>query len=137
MTILHLPFGRDTWCLESRQTGRMANGIMVAAQRVFRRFITERGTLRGGEDERNFGLDLAGLCGAAVTPALEAAMPQRISNEAQKDAEVESCSATFDKSVDAGKVTWTFHISCQTAGGPFALVVAVSDATVELLGVTT
>jgi len=132
-------YGRDTYCLDKLRTGRYASGATLVAQRVYRRFITPRGALIGGEEERNFGLDLAGMVGGASTPELVNAMPQRIRNEAAKDPQINptSVGVTVDASEEGSEYTYTITISARAAGGPFALVLGVSDVTVDLLRVDT
>lgn len=130
-------FGRDTWCLDSRTTGRYATGLQVPALRLYRRFITPRGTLRGGEQERNFGLDLAEMVGSATTVELKASLPQRIKNEAKKDPEINSVAVAVEASTENKQDTWKITITAETDDGPFDLVLGVDAATVELLGINT
>jgi len=136
-------YGRDTYCLDVLRTGRYASGATLVAQRVYHRFITPRypasGSLIGGEDERNFGLDLAEMVGQAHTPELINALPQRIRNEAAKDHEVDATSVrvTVEPFEDGGEYTYEITITARAAGGPFELVLGVSDVTVDLLRVDT
>ncbi len=128
-------FGRDTLCLDSLRPGRYATGWRLLAQRCYHRLITPRGSLRGGEDEANFGLDLGELLGDADSPALRASIPGRIANELQKDPEVDTVDVTVDVlTVAPGELRWTITISVTSALGPFDLVLAVSGVTVELVG---
>jgi hypothetical protein len=126
-------FGRETHCITSRKTGRFATGTSLVAQRCVHRLITPRGQLRGGEAEKNFGLDLAGLVGAATSPELEAAMGPRIQNELLKDEQVFSVNVDVVTATVAGQVSWTFTILVQTASGPFRLVLNVEDVTINVL----
>lgn len=126
-------YGRDTLCLDSQRTGRYARGIRLVDQRCYHRLITPRGTLHGGPDEGNFGLDLAGMCGAAVTPELEAAIGPRIDNELRKDPQVETTKTIVESSTVRGQTSWTITIEIDSAYGPFELVLGVSGVTVELL----
>ena len=127
-------FGRDTLCQDSLKPGRYATKARLVGQRCYHRLITPRGLLRGGADEANFGLDLAGMCGAAVTPELEAAIGPRVKAELMKDAQVESVAVDVVKSGTPLERTWTITIDAKTAEGPFELVLAVADVTVEILG---
>jgi hypothetical protein len=127
-------FGTDTLCLDSLRTGRRVTGVRRVAQRCYHRLITPRGMLRGGVDEGNFGLDLASLCGSAVTAELESAIGPRIRTELKKDPQVDTVDVDVVSTTVAGVVSWVITISATTAAGPFRLVVGVSDVTVELLG---
>jgi len=128
-------FGRDTLCLDTLKTGRYATGKRVVAQRCYHRLITPRGMLRGGADEQNFGIDLPGMCGGAVTTELEAAIGPRVKNELLKDPQVETVSVSVEKSGTVLDRTWTITVSATTAAGPFELVLEVDSVTVKLLRV--
>lgn len=127
-------FGRDVLCLDSLLSGRYASGLRLLGQRCYHRLITPRGTLRGGPDEGNFGLDLASKVGGAVTTAQQAALPSQIENELRKDPQVQSCSAAIvwttasDRTVSA-KVS----VTVTSAAGPFELVMAVDAVSARVL----
>jgi len=126
-------FGRDTFCITSRKTGRYASGRMLLGQRLVHRFITPRGQLRGGQAEANFGLDLAGLVGAATDDDLESSIGPRIQNEALKDEQVESLTVGVEQTEAATEITWTFTLDVQSALGPFKLVLVVDDVTTKAM----
>ena len=130
-------YGRTTWCLDSLRTGRYVTGHMAVGQNCYHRLITPRGALQGGPDEGNYGLDLEGMCGAAVTPDLQNAMPARIENELRKDERIESVRVSMSSSRDAnGDITWSFDIRVMTGLGPFALVIGVDNVGVKLLNLS-
>ena len=130
-------YGTTTWCLDSLRTGRHVSGVRAVAQICYHRLITPRSDLRGGPDEGNFGLDLAGMCGSAVTPELQAAKPARIENELRKDERVEAVRVRQSSSKDAnGDVTWSFDIRVTTGLGSFSLVLAVDKVGVKLLNLS-
>lgn len=130
-----LDVGRDTYCVDSLRSGRTARGVQLVAQRCYHRLITPRGTLRGGDDEANFGLDLAGKCGSTDDALLASMLPVMIQNELLKDPMVDSVSVSATRAKVAGQTTWTITISVQSGAGPFDLIVAASAVSVELLGV--
>ena len=130
-------YGQDVYCLDSIATGRYARQIRMVAQRCYHRLVTVRGTLRGGEHERNFGLDLTGMVGASVDPALSAAMPQRIKNELMKDPTVRTVSAVVAESTVAGLTSWIVTIKVTADAGPFALVLSVDEVSAALLEINT
>ena len=74
------------------------------------------------------------MCGAANTPELEAAIGPRVKAELLKDAQVEAVTVNVVPSGGALDRTWAITIDAQTAVGPFELVLAVGDVTVEILG---
>lgn len=129
-------FGRETSCDRTLKSGRFVEGSMLVAQALFRRLITPRGTLRGGEEEANYGLDLASLVGSATTTAAVASLPGKIENELRKDPRVESVQATVTQTVEGPVTRWAVSVAVVTAQGPFVLQVGVSGVTAELLGIT-
>lgn len=130
-------FGTDTSCTDSIRTGRFSSGLRLVAEAIYRRFITPRGTLVGGEDEANYGLDLADEIGSAVSPALVAALGGKIENEALKDQRVDTAVATVTSTQNGPSVSWEIAIACTTGAGPFSLVIGVEGVTVSLLGIST
>lgn len=126
-------YGRDVYCLDSLRTGRWATGVRVVAQRCYHRLITRRGQLRGGEDEADFGYDVAGLVGH--TNKSIAAIQGEIRNELRKDPQVLDAAVTVTRTVAAnGSAAYAIEVDCTTDAGPFSLVLAVSDVTVQLVG---
>lgn len=133
---LNLTEGTDTYCVDSLEPGRMATGVQLVAQRCYHRLITPRGMLRGGEEEADFGLDLAGFVGSTEDRVLESMLPVRVQNELLKDPTVDTVKVTANRVESAGTVSWELEIKVQSAAGPFDLLVAVDGVSVELLGVT-
>lgn len=121
-------------CADNLRTGRYSTGARLVAEAVYRRLITPRGMLRGGDEEANYGLDLAALVGTASTPALLASLPARIKNEVLKDERLRDASVSVTSAVAGAATTWTIAVRGLTDAGPFVLRLAVSDVTTELLG---
>ena len=130
-------YGKDTSCTRGMRTGRLVTGVELVAEAIYRRLTTPRGTLRGGEEEANYGLDLASLVGSGTSPSAAAAMPGKIENECKKDERIESVTATVTSVVSGPATTWTIAIEAVTAAGPFALQIASNGVTSKLLGITT
>lgn len=128
-------FGKDISCTSGLRTGRFAMGARLVAEALYRRLITPRGMLRGGEDEANYGLDICGLIGSSTSASDEAALPGRIRVELMKDERVESVEVSVVSSVSGPTTSYTITVEAQTAEGPFMLTVAASSVTVELLGI--
>jgi len=127
--------GSDTYCRDSLQTGRMATGLELVAQRLYHRLTTPVGTLLGGEDEANFGEDLAAYVGSTDQNAIGAMLPVRVENIIRRDPVVAEVDVTAVRTVAGGEVSWDLTIDVATTLGPVTLIVAVSDVSVDLLGV--
>lgn len=132
---LLLSEGLDTYCLDSLEPGRMATGVELVAQRCYHRLITPRGMLRGGEEEADFGMDLAGFIGSTEDSALESMLPVRVQNELLKDPTVDAVKVIANRTEIGGRVSWDLTVRVQSAAGPFDLILAVDDLTVEMLGI--
>lgn len=130
-------YGRDISCTDSLRTGRYASGVRLVGEACYRRLITPRGKLRGGEAEANYGLDLAELTGNSDPKTLELTLPGLIASELEKDERVLSVNAVVSrKSQSNGTCTFAVAIDIETDEGPFTLQLAVSAVSVELLGIT-
>ena len=128
--------GVDTYCLDSLVPGRLVRGIELVAQRLYHRLITPPGTLRGGEDEADFGMDLAGYIGSIEPASAAAVLPARIENELRKDPAVYDVTVIANRVERAGSVSWDLNVSVTTVAGPLTLIMNASDVTVALLGVS-
>ena len=100
---LTLTEGRDTYCLDSLQPGRYARGVELLAQRLYHRLITPAGTLRGGEEEADFGMDLAAMVGEADDATNEKIRPAEITNELRKDPCVDNVTVKATRNEAADK----------------------------------
>jgi hypothetical protein len=128
-------YGTDTSCTDSLRTGRLVSGARLVAEACYRRLSTPRGTLIGGEDEEDYGLDLADKIGSIATKADVAALPGQIEAELLKDDRLESVevdvTATWGTS---GAVSLVVVVAGQTGAGPFKLTLGVSQVSVDILG---
>lgn len=129
-------FGREMSCTDSLRTGRYAIGVRLVAEACYRRLITPRGTLRGGEDEANYGLDLTGFVGSTNPRQLEVKLPSLIAAELKKDPRVLEVVAEVTVTTVGPASTLTIEIAVETSDGPFELQLGVSGVTVELLGIS-
>ncbi len=128
-------FGRDTSCTDKYRSGILVSGRRLVAEACYRRLITARGTLRGGEDEANYGLDLADAIGQATSTKTAAALPGQIQTELLKDERVISVDVTVDATIQGPATSYAVAVNGQTDIGPFSLVLGVSGVTVDLLGI--
>lgn len=129
-------FGYDTSATTSLRTGRFASGPRLVAEACFRRLITPRGSLRGGEEEQDYGLDLEGLVGTNDSASIAASLPGRIESELLKDERVQAVTATVVANRGGPSVTYTITIDGTTNEGPFSLQLLASEVSVSILGLT-
>lgn len=129
-----LSTGRDTYCLDAYKPGRTVTGAELLGQRCYHRLITPQGTLRGGEDEANFGLDLAGFVGRTEDAHLASMLPVVVRNELLKDQTVDAVAVKASRTESGGLVSWVLTISVTGTDVEVDLIVSVSAVTVELLG---
>lgn len=129
------PLGYDTSCTDSLRTGIFASGIRLLGEACYRRLITPRGMLQGGEAEADYGLDLLNLIGSVNTINDAASLEGQIIAELQKDERVQTASAVVVVDTSGPTIALTITISVQSAIGPFTMVLAVSQVTVALLGI--
>lgn len=129
-------FGKDTSCTTSMRTGRLVSGARLVAESAFRRLTTPRGMLRGGEEERNFGLDLTELIGTVSNKSDAAALPGRIRAELKKDERIETVDVVVTDTTEGAGKFFLVQIAATTNEGPFTLAIGVTEVTTELLGIT-
>jgi hypothetical protein len=125
-------FGRDVMCSDVLRTGRYATGLPLVAQNAYHRLSTARGTLRGGDEEADYGIDLVDLLGSNVTKEAIAGM---VSAELRKDERILAATATITEMIANTRKSWIVDIDITTGAGPFSLRLSVDEVTVELLGV--
>ncbi len=133
-------FGVEMYCLDRMRTGKYVRGRAALAQAIYRRLITPRGTLQGGDEEQIYGLDLAGFIGRTALPVVIATLPGVIAAELSPEKDDRISSVAVDVTVDApsnGLVTFTIVIRVVSADeeDEFSLTLAASATSVELLGV--
>jgi len=126
----------DTYCLDSLISGRLVSGLELLGQRCYRRLSTPAGTLRGGEEEADFGRDLAEYVGSTSPAIVDAMLPVIARNELMKDPAVVTATCIPTRVEGGGQVSWTLAVSVQSTDGDLQLILSVSAVTVALLGVT-
>ncbi len=127
--------GRDVSCTDSRKKGRFVSGARLVAEAAYRRVTTPRGTLRGGEEEANYGIDLQDIIGSTTTALAAAMLPGQIRAELAKDERIQATDVAVDVITEGAAVSFSITISCTTAAGPFTLSLLASAVSVELLGI--
>lgn len=135
-------YGLESWCLDSLQPGRYAQGSEVVAQALYRRLITPRGTLiplddDGGDEESAYGFDVSGYCGAIGYPAALQALPALVTGELLKDDRVLPTlviKATLIPGAD-GEDAIELDVRGDLAddSGSFAFTLSVTEVSVEFL----
>lgn len=104
---------------------RQSTGARATAERVARRYQTQRGALWYDPD---FGTALTELVNASAPLST---LEQAAEAEALKDEEVADAQATATQS----GTTIDLRVELATAEGPFVLTIAVNELAVELLTV--
>lgn len=127
-------FGRDTSCLTELRPGRYAAGARLVAEAAYRRLTTPKGALLGGDDEANYGLDLLEVIGAMNPKAIAAALPAQIRHELLQDDRISSVDVVCNVVTSGPNTTIQIEISAETDVGPFDLTLAVSDVSVDVVG---
>jgi hypothetical protein len=135
-------YGVDTYCLASLQTGRLVGGRLLLAQACYRRLITPRGALQGltdDEPEADYGLDLAGYCGATDSKDLANALGPAIRAELMDDDRVRDVATIVTRLTPRSNGLTDYEIDVRVlpveADVDFTLTLAVNDVDVTLLGV--
>jgi len=130
-------YGLDTWCLDHLQPGRYARGSTLVAQALYRRLITPRGTLRGGDEESAYGFDVSGYVGAIGYQSALQAIPGLVRGELLKDdrlSEVE-VKATFTEETNALiGILLDVRVTLADEDETFSLTLAVTDVNTTILG---
>lgn len=130
-------YGRDIWCTDAMATGRLARGSQVVLQALYRRLITPRGTLRGGEEELAYGFDIAEYVGAVGITTAVAALPGIVRAELLKDDRVLSVSVDASIVTDTPgltSITLALLVTLDDELADFPLTLAVTDVDVTLIG---
>lgn len=138
MTTRTTGYGTDIWCGDELITGRYAKGVMVVALALYRRLITPRGKLRGGEAESTYGFDLSEFIGAVGYENALGPLPGLVRNELQKDDRVSTVAVTvtLDRTEDGLIfITLSIEVLLQDSDQVFTLTVKADDTTTTLLGV--
>lgn len=123
-------FGLDLDCADDLSADmRTVSGVAGVAQAIYRRLTTPRGMVL---DALDYGYDVRSLLHKGQTPIQKAAIPGLIRSEILKDdriASVEVEVTTFTND------TIGLAIRCETAEGPFELVLDISAAIAKLVEV--
>lgn len=135
-----MSYGTDTWVLDQVRTGRMATGVTLLAQALYRRLTTPRGTLDDGDEGIVYGLDVCDFIGRDSTPDFVDAIPAAIEAECLKDDRVSSVQATATATTSSAGET---SVLVEVAVAPFdesisafTFTLSVSSVSVSFLGVT-
>ena len=127
-------YGTDLQCTDALSSVRFDSGKAVVAHALYRRLITPRGTLRGGDEESAYGFDLTEFIGVVGTQVALVTLPGRIKAECLKDDRVQSVVVSVSLS---GTDEQTLAVDIQgvlsETGEEFVLTLEASDVGVELL----
>ena len=127
--------GKDISCTTTLRTGRFSTGTRLLGEALFRRLITIPGTLRGGEDEQNYGFGIQQRIGKIASTSQIAALPGQISAEFDKDPRVISTTVkVVDETAGGADRTLLITVDVESDAGPFELVISASAVTAALVG---
>lgn len=130
-------FGLDMSCTDEVRTTRLVNGTRLVAEACYRRLITPRGSLIGGEEEANYGLDLSSMVGSTDVDTVAASLPGRIALELQKDDRVADVKTEVVVTKEGPRATFGISVRVTTTeADAFTLTLAVTEVSVSLLGIT-
>lgn len=130
-------YGVEIWCLGQIRSGRLARGRAVVIQALYNRTITPRGTLRGGEEESTYGIDLAGFVGAVGAEIAARAIPLQLRTQWLKDDRVQDVSiaaAVAHESDGTAAVDLDCNVLLVGEEESFPLTLHVTDTSVTILG---
>lgn len=130
-------FGRDLSCTTTLRSSRFARGVRLVAEAAYRRITTRRGTLLGGQDEANYGIDIGDGIGSSNAESYAAALPGRVEAELEKDDRIQATRATATVVATGPLVRILLRVACETSDGPFTLTLDVAEAGVAILGIET
>jgi len=141
-------FGKDTWCLDSLQPGKLASGIRVVMQNLYHMCITPQGTLRGlgesgdeggDEDELSYGFDVMGYVGAVGDEVALRSLPLQLAAAFKKDDRVLTVTVEASISEDpSGLYTIELTPTVTLIGSEetFEFTIGVSALAIGLIGVS-
>lgn len=130
-------YGRTMWCTDQIRSGRRVTGWRVVAQAYYRRLITPRGTLRGGEEEAAYGFDVCGYIGAVGDAIAVRALPAQVAAELAKDDRGTGVSCEAAITTDAQGLTsivLTITATLADESEDFTLTLAATDTSLTILG---
>ncbi len=132
-------YGAGMWCTDQVRTGRRARGKTIVVHALIRRASTPRGTLRGGEAESTYGLDICGFLGAVGAEISARAIPVQLRAEWLKDDRVQDVSIAGSIVIDTDGNS-SVDLDCQILligeTESFPLTLSVSEAGIAIKGST-
>lgn len=129
-------FGTDVSCTTSLRSGRLVSGLRLVGEAAFRRLTTPAGSLVGGEDEANYGIDLTSFVGQPNPKLLAATLPGRIRAELKKDERINAVKSVVFVNQSGASTELEITISIETDIGPFDLKIAVNEVRASLVGLS-
>lgn len=134
--ILSPPFGQDVSCDDYVHYGRMATGIRLLGEAIYRRLITTRGSL---EDDPFYGFSLIDWIQATVDPSLGdvLALQSQMTGEILKDERIDDCDVQVSTQGSGPGLELDIRITATTSDDTtFTTVLSVANLTVALLDVS-
>lgn len=128
-------FGKDMSCTTGLRSRRTVRGLRLVAEAAFRRLITPRGSLRGGVEEANYGIDLPAMVGEVASESQLAALPGQIKLELLKDDRITAVEVEVARKDVGPEVELTITIVIFTDEGQVTLTLEVSAVAAKILGI--
>lgn len=132
-----MSYGVDVWCGDVIVPGRLARGRAVVLLALYRRLITPRGMLRGGDEESAYGFDVSSYIGAVGAETALQALPALVRGELLKDDRVADVAVTVARDDRAdGTIALAIEVTGVLAdeGDEFALTLSADATSLALLG---
>jgi len=129
-------YGAEIWCAGELVTGRMAYGVAAVAHALYRRATTRRGTLRGGDDESAYGVDVEGLIGQLGARDAVAALPGMLRAEWLKDDRVADVDVTATRATAPNgdiDISIAASVTLEDSGESFDFTIVAASGGLSLL----
>ena len=132
-------YGRTIYCYgpNGLQPGRALTGRAALAASLWRRFMTPRASLQGGDEELAFGYDVRRLLGTSTTGVAAQRIATILESEAAKDERIAAVAASVVSVRGADStavVTFSLVVTPADDTDTFALTLEVSTVDVQILG---
>jgi hypothetical protein len=111
----------------------LVGGELTVAYDLYRRITTPAGSYDEIEDEPIDTLDIRGFLNARVSQAITANLKSRLAAVCKGNPRVRSCSPDISYNMARRELRVDLH--CETATGPFDMVLAATAVTVEILSI--
>lgn len=127
-------FGRDTWCFDTLQTGRLMSDRDLVASDLYRRIITPPGGLAflGTEDDRAWGFGVQRYLGSLATAAT---IGSELEQQLRLSVYVQTVAARVtEQRLPDNSRALELLVGATTTAGPIRFKVGVDQVSARFLG---